>query len=151
MKQAHLLVLIQFILFTVLASAFFALPGASSPPARVAGIVLAGVGVALGLLAFRAHLTTNPGLPNISPEPNQRAQLVETGIYARIRHPIYTAVLACCIGAALFHGHIATVAVAGVIVVFFTYKSWFEERLLKEAYPQYSEYMRRTGRFLPFL
>ena len=55
------------------------------------------------------------------------------------------------LGVALAHGHIAVLLIALVMIVFFTFKSLYEESLLRAAYPQYRDYMTRTGRVLPYL
>ncbi|NJL56045.1 isoprenylcysteine carboxylmethyltransferase family protein, partial [bacterium] len=83
------------------------------------------------------------------PTPNERAALVQTGLYARIRHPIYTGVLITGIGAALAHGHIIILAIAAILAIFFTVKARYEESLLGVVYPEYADYRQRTGRFLP--
>ena len=41
--------------------------------------------------------------------------------------------------------------IALLMIVFFTYKSIYEESLLRAVYPQYDQYATHTGRFLPFL
>lgn len=104
----------------------------------------------LGLAAY-AYWQTNGTLPFITPTPDAQAKLVESGIYARVRHPIYTAVLLGGIGSALAHGHVVPLVIALLMVPFFTAKSRYEERLLRAAYPTYAAYMERTHRFLPFL
>ncbi len=102
-------------------------------------------------LAVREYGARNAMLPNVTPTPNSRASLVESGIYAHVRHPIYSSVLAGALGVALAHGHIVVIGIALFMIVFFTFKSRYEESLLRAAYPQYAEYMTRTGRFLPLI
>src|SRR5690606_9793792 len=97
------------------------------------------------------HANANRALPNISPQPNQRVGLVDSGIYSLIRHPIYTGVLSVGWGLGVGHGHLAPLLVALLLTLFFTYKSHFEETLLAQVYPQYADYKLRAGRFLPKL
>ncbi len=151
MSRAAAYVIGQFTLFGVLAITLVAFPPGQTPLLRLLGfalIVSAFVVLALAILEFQQR---NATLPNVTPTPKQRAELVESGIYRRIRHPIYTAVLSGALGVALAHGHAAALLIALVLVAFFTSKSLYEERLLRAAYPQYTDYMTRTGRFLPFL
>lgn len=118
---------------------------------RLLGLALAALGILFLALAVYAYWQTNHMLPFITPTPNTQARLVESGIYARVRHPIYTAVLLGAFGLALGHGHIVPLLVAVILFIFFTAKSRYEEHMLRAAYPGYAAYMQRTGRFLPFL
>lgn len=77
--------------------------------------------------------------------------LVTTGPYRYMRHPIYAAALlfvwtgvaanASPLGVAL--GLAATAMLALRIV--------FEERLVRQRYPEYDDYARRTKRVIPFI
>jgi len=147
--QAQLLVVAQFGLFALLAGAFFFLPAGQVLWARLLGIGIALVGLAVIGLAVLTHFQVNRGLVDVSPEPNANNRLVETGLYARIRHPIYTGVMLAAVGAALAHGHVVALGVAAAICAFFAYKSTFEERWLMQVYPAYAGYRRRAGRFWP--
>lgn len=151
MSRANLYVAGQFALFGMLAIALLIFPIGQIPVLRIVGLALIVIGFVVIALAIREFAVRNAGLPNIAPTPTANADLVQTGIYTRIRHPIYTGVLAGALGVALAHGHLAVMLVALLMIVFFTYKSRFEETLLKTVYPQYAEYMGRSGRFLPFL
>jgi protein-S-isoprenylcysteine O-methyltransferase Ste14 len=149
--QAQRLVLIQFILFAALAISFGLLPAEQVGWVRLLGMGLAALGVGVVLLAVLQHYRINRNLVNVSPEPNAGNQLVQTGLYGLIRHPIYTGVMLAALGAALAHGHLIPLLIALVLVAFFTYKSTFEESLLMQTYPHYAAYRQRTGRFLPRL
>ena len=149
--QARLLVLIQFILFAILALALYLLPTGQVLWARLLGIALLALGIVLVMVSILTHQLINQRLVNVSPEPNASNQLVRTGICAYIRHPIYAGVILAALGAALAHGHLVAVILAVIIGAFFTYKSTFEENLLAQAYPQYADYRKQAGRFLPRL
>ena len=151
MNRAQLYVVGQFVLFALLALAIVLFPPGQTPLLRVIGLILIVSAFVVLALAVGEHRAKNAMLPNITPTPNSQAALVESGIYARVRHPIYTAVLLGALGVALAHGHIILMLIALLMIVFFTFKSLYEESLLRAAYPQYSAYMKRTGRFLPFL
>lgn len=149
--QARLLVFIQFVLFAILAVALYLLPPGQVLWARLLGIALLTLGIVLVMVSILTHQLINQRLVNVSPEPNASNQLVRTGIYAYIRHPIYAGVILTALGAALAHGHIITLLLAVIVGAFFTYKSTFEEKLLSQAYPQYADYRQQAGRFLPRL
>jgi protein-S-isoprenylcysteine O-methyltransferase Ste14 len=85
------------------------------------------------------------------PEPKPGSQLVTTGIYARVRHPLYASVIALGFGWALLWRSGPVLALAGAQAVFFYAKARCEERLLRERFPEYASYARRVPRFLPRL
>src|SRR2546421_6092155 len=60
----------------------------------IAGNVLCGVGLLVIVLSF-ASLR---GAIQIAPEPKRGAQLVESGVYKYLRHPIYTRIVFCVFG-----------------------------------------------------
>ena len=79
--------------------------------------------------------------------------LVDTGPYRYVRHPIYTAYFMNYLGGGFLAANIILTAVP---VVFFglmiTFRIGEEEAMMVEEFgDQYRSYMKRTGRFLPFL
>ena len=145
MNKAQVLVAIQFVLFTLLGIAVIALPRQSSSIITIVGLIIAVIGGVFGLLAIREHRVS----PNIVPTPKADAPLVRSGLYARIRHPIYTGVILAGFGVALANGHLLVLLVALSFIPFFTYKSTFEESLLRQQYSEYHDYQAQTGRFFP--
>ncbi len=104
--------------------------------------------MALGLWALSAN---RPGNFNIRPEPKADRQLVQTGPYRWIRHPMYTAVLLFSMGCTRF---VATPLAGGLslaLLVVLWLKAVLEERMMCQRHPAYRAYMTRTRRFLPFL
>lgn len=104
--------------------------------------------MALGLWALSAN---RPGNFNIRPEPKADGQLVQTGPYRWIRHPMYTAVLLFSIGCA---GFVATLLAGGLslaLLAVLWLKAVLEERMMCQRHPAYRAYMTRTRRFLPLL
>lgn len=109
------------------------------------GLIGGGVVVA-GLAGLRLGPALTP-----SPIPNEGADLVTTGIYRFVRHPIYTGVLLIsaglvALGASVVHliGAIALFAVLSV-------KATAEEAMLSERHQDYDLYRRQTGRIIPKL
>lgn len=151
--QANALVIAQLILFAALFITFLVFPVNRELPIaiRLLAALMMVTGLGFVVLSFREHSRTNTEMLRISPEPNNRARLVETGVYKAIRHPIYTGAIIGAVGAALLHGHPVPIVLSILFVPFFTYKSGFEEKLLRKTYPQYGEYMQRTGRFTPWV
>jgi protein-S-isoprenylcysteine O-methyltransferase Ste14 len=124
------------------------LPGSGLDPVRVFGGALALIGAVVGLLAARSlgrALT-------ILPEPVRDVSLVETGVYAHARHPIYGGVFLVMLGVSLLLASRAGTVLSIGLALFFWAKSTYEERQLRIAYPGYSSYRRRVRhRMLPYL
>lgn len=151
MSRAQGFVIGQFILFGIFGIAWLLLPGSSGTLVRLLGL---GIGLAAAGVLFTAvleHQQRNRALPNVAPTPNAHVGLIESGIYKTVRHPIYTSVLLGTLGLSLLNGNLVLFILFAIFVGFFTIKSRYEETLLRQIYPTYSDYMQRTGRFLPFL
>lgn len=146
---AQRFVVAQFVLFGMLFLMLVIFPVRSSGITQGVGLVLMLAGVGIITHAVTQHRNVNDQTPNVAPVPSDSGALVETGLYAQIRHPIYTGVMVGAFGAAVAHGDITAFLMAGALVVFFTLKSLYEEALLRQRYPDYADYMTRTGRFLP--
>lgn len=116
-------------------------------PSAVAGLASMSVGVALAVQGAR-DLGTNL---TPMPRPLQDAQLVETGIYAHIRHPLYAAVMLLAFGWAAAMQSARAVLAAGVLAAWLDAKARREEGWLLTRFPGYTAYRTRTARFLPRL
>ncbi len=77
-------------------------------------------------------------------------QIIRTGPYAHIRHPIYTAMLIAIIGTALVVGEYRALVGFGIILFGFVRKARKEEAFLAANFGEFfKEHQRRTGFFLP--
>jgi protein-S-isoprenylcysteine O-methyltransferase Ste14 len=84
------------------------------------------------------------------PLPRARGELREHGLYAHVRHPIYTGGILVAAGWSIVFASVVGGVLTLLLVVFFDLKSRREEHWLLERYPQFEEYRRRTpGRFVP--
>ena len=110
------------------------------------GVLLVG-GVVVAALA---GLRLGPSLTPL-PIPKDDGELVTSGFYHYVRHPIYTGVLLAGAGLVIAQaslGHlVGWVALWGVL----TLKALGEEKMLLDKYDGYGEYSARTGRFFPQL
>ena len=129
--------------------ALVAAPGADWWPTggavtAVAIVVVVGGFVLLGLASLGLGRALTP-----LPTPTASGDLVTTGLYRFVRHPIYSAVLAVVAGLVLRSGGGWRLVAGVALVVFFSVKARWEERRLVERFPGYAEYARRTPRFVP--
>jgi protein-S-isoprenylcysteine O-methyltransferase Ste14 len=85
------------------------------------------------------------------PQPRAGSELVQHGIYARVRHPLYTSVMLASLGWALIWQSVAAFVAALTLIPFFLAKARREERWLREQFPGYADYERRVPRFVPGL
>ena len=111
------------------------------------GAVVFAAGIALAVWA-RLHLGSNWGMPM-----TQRAEpeLVTSGPYRFVRHPIYTGLLIAMLGTALVDNLLGLIVVA-VMIPYFYYCGTVEERNLTVTFPQaYPEYRSRTKMIIPFV
>jgi len=137
-------VVAQFVLFALYAGALVATEPVSEGVglgfARAVGLVLAVLGAGVGAWAVALHrFRVSP-----FPAPGDEASLVTGGPYRWVRHPIYSAVIAVALGAALWGLRPAAVLVAVAFVPFFMAKTGHEEALLEERYPAYRDYRSRV-------
>jgi protein-S-isoprenylcysteine O-methyltransferase Ste14 len=111
------------------------------------GLVLFGLGLGFAIWA-RIHIGRNWGTPMAQ---KNEPELVTTGPYHFVRHPIYSGILVAGLGTALALSWpwLIAVALAGV---YFLYSARVEERYLTEQFPdQYPVYKRSTKMLLPFI
>ena len=81
--------------------------------------------------------------------PSTRDGLVEHGVYARIRHPIYAGVLLEFAGALLLKPTPPVIMVCFIGLVWASIQARCEEIDLLDRLPAYREYMQRVPRFVP--
>ncbi|MGH3064901.1 MAG: methyltransferase family protein [Gaiellaceae bacterium] len=115
---------------------------------------LKGAGVLLlfagAVLFSRAARALGSGLTPF-PRPSATAELVETGPYAVVRHPIYSAGVLVFGGISLALSPWALAGTAALTAIW-ALKARVEERLLAERYPAYADYCARTRfRLVPYV
>jgi protein-S-isoprenylcysteine O-methyltransferase Ste14 len=115
---------------------------------RLFGVVLmlAGAGlIALGIIGLGKNLTPFP-----RPRDGDHA-LVTTGVYAIVRHPIYSGFAFGALGWSLWWGSVLGVLLSLVLLLWFDLKARREEQWLAERYPEYKTYQTRVRKLIPFL
>ncbi len=121
-------------------------PVAGAAPLAVVGALLAVAGATLAIAAklrlgrwFSANLGVKPG-----------HELVTSGPYAIVRHPMYTGLLAIVVGAALAWRSGGTLALAAALALPFWLHTAVEEPMFVEHFGDaYRDYQRRVPRLVP--
>ncbi|MBP6620556.1 MAG: isoprenylcysteine carboxylmethyltransferase family protein [Leadbetterella sp.] len=83
------------------------------------------------------------------PTPKSNSELITTGLYHIVRHPIYTGILLTVFGYSLYSQSISRLVISYLLLILFYFKTNYEEQKLVLKYPDYKTYKLRTGRFLP--
>jgi protein-S-isoprenylcysteine O-methyltransferase Ste14 len=79
-------------------------------------------------------------------------ELIESGPYRFVRHPIYTGLLAMFLATAIAFGHLGGFVAVGVAFASFWIKLIEEEKLMRQQFPeQYRSYEQRVKRIIPFV
>jgi len=111
------------------------------------GLVLFALGLGLAVWA-RIHIGRNWGTPMTQKET---PELVTSGPYRLVRHPIYSGILAAGAGTAVALSWVWLTAVA-LAGVYFLYSATVEERYMAEQFPdRYPAYKHSTKMLVPFV
>lgn len=114
---------------------------------RIAGSIAVLGGIAIlgaSVVALGKSLTPFP-------RPLPTAELVTSGVYRLVRHPIYFGILLAALGVSLWSMSPLRLALTVVLAVFFDRKASREEEWLLERYPAYPAYRSRVSKLLPYL
>lgn len=109
------------------------------------GLALAFSGTLLAFLAIYQIRKSVSAFPGPLPE----TQLVTTGVFKFIRHPIYSGILLAALGYGLYSKSLYRILITAVLYILFYFKSRYEEKLLRQKFPEYLKYQQNTGRFWP--
>ena len=122
--------------------------GLNTDPWRAGlGLVLFASGLGFAIWA-RVHIGRNWGTPMMQ---KAEPELVTSGPYRLVRHPIYSGILVAGVGTtvALSWPLLTVVALAGI---YFVYSATVEERYMTEKFPDaYTAYKRSTKMLVPFV
>ncbi len=118
-----------------------------SPWRSQLAVILVGLGFA-GAVWARVHLGRNwSGTVTVK----QGHELIRTGPYAYVRHPIYTGLLAAFLGSALECNEPRALLGFALILGSFLYKLRIEERFMNAQFPdEYARYCAQTPALVPF-
>ena len=113
----------------------------------VIGLVLFALGLTFAIWA-RIHIGRNWGMPMTQ---KAEPELVTSGPYHLVRHPIYSGILAAGVGTAVALSWLWLTAVA-LAGAYFLYSAMVEERYMTDQFPdKYRIYKRSTKMLVPFI
>ena len=112
-----------------------------------ASALLTAIGIGFAIWA-RVNLGRNW---SSRPTVKEQHELVTTGPYAYVRHPIYSGIMLAALGTALVTS-IFGIGVLVFISITFALRMHKEEKIMLELFPeQYPEYQKHTKRLVPFV
>jgi protein-S-isoprenylcysteine O-methyltransferase Ste14 len=147
-RELRIRVLIVVVVIILLRVGAFRHGGVSWDPWRAGlGLFLFVLGLGFAVWA-RLHIGRNWGTPM---SQKDEPELVTSGPYHLVRHPIYSGILLAGAGTALALNWLWLVAVL-LAGMYFIYSATVEERYLTEQFPDtYPAYRRSTKMLVPFI
>ena len=111
------------------------------------GLAVLIVGLAFSVWA-RVHLGRNWS-GNVTVKEGH--ELIRTGPYRYVRHPIYTGILTAAMGTAICSGTLRAALGLAIVAAAFIVKLRAEERFMRETFPgQYEKYSEEVPALVPF-
>ncbi|PKA44345.1 protein-S-isoprenylcysteine O-methyltransferase [Rhizobium sullae] len=129
------------------------MPEAADYPARAWAVAVGAVLFATAMWVFRRTHKELGRNWSITLEIRDQHQLICSGPYAFVRHPMYTSFLLMALGQAFLLSNwvVGLAGLTGFAILFFL-RVDKEERMMLEIFgPQYRAYMDRTRRIIPYL
>jgi protein-S-isoprenylcysteine O-methyltransferase Ste14 len=147
-REARIRAVLIVVVYVLLRFGAFRGHGVHNDPLREGiGLALFGLGLAFAIWA-RIAIGRNWGTPM---SQKDEPELVGSGPYRFVRHPIYSGILAAGVGTALGLSWWWLIAV-GVASIYFIYAAGVEERYLMGQFPDsYPAYKRSTKMLIPFV
>ena len=103
------------------------------------------LGGVLILLGFAFHWWTERGHKMAHEQSRDIDVIVTTGVYSKIRHPLYLSMIVMNVGIALAFGMMMTVVIALLTVIHWIVTSLKEEEMLLQKFPnEYARYRQEV-------
>ena len=141
--KGKLLVALQFILLFALAL----LPG-SKDSSQLRSVLAALLALLAVFILFRAFRDLGSALTPL-PESKEGAELVTSGIYSYLRHPIYSALFILALAAYFWKQSGSVLIAALLLTALLLYKARYEDQILKEKFPESIEFQKSIPAFFP--
>ena len=139
-----LIIVLGFVLLRIFKAGSLAV---HSPILQAVGVILFVCGLGLAVWA-RIYLGRNWGMPMTQKD---EPELVTSGPYQIVRHPIYSGILLAMLGTSLAT-EIYWLIACGVMGVYFIYSARVEERIMTTSFPStYPSYRTKSKMLIPFV
>ena len=138
---------IQLILFVIYIFRIPKIDFTIPPFVQWIGLVLSVAGIIISLASL---LTLNKNLSPF-PSPKTSSELIQSGIYKYVRHPIYLGILLFTFGFSLYSENTLRLLIFLALLILFIFKATYEEKLLQDKFPGYADYKKTTVMLLPKL
>jgi protein-S-isoprenylcysteine O-methyltransferase Ste14 len=120
-------------------------------PASLAAIVVGYIAVALGFVIMFFVVKENT-FASATIEVSKDQKVISRGLYAIVRHPMYTGGVLIILGTPLALGSLSGVVVAVVGIIWIIWRLLDEEAFLSANLPGYDEYRHKVRyRLVPYI
>lgn len=123
----------------------------SNPLMLSVGLVFYILGMILWQKAFSHLGYTNSDDFWFGRKEKKKRILVTTGPYKYIRHPIAMGIMTSWLGLIIVFLNEITILLYALVLLTVIYTSFQEEKFMLSIFPEYKDYMKKTGRFFPKL
>jgi protein-S-isoprenylcysteine O-methyltransferase Ste14 len=147
-RELRIRLLIVVVAIVLIHTGAFRGQGLNTDPWRAGvGLVLFALGLGFAIWA-RVHIGRNWGTPMSQKDD---PELVTSGPYHLVRHPIYSGILVAGVGTAVALSWLWLIA-AALAGIYFIYSATVEERNMAQQFPEtYPAYRRLTKMLVPFV
>lgn len=105
-----------------------------------------------GLILLSGWYLARNGMKAVFGTKREQPEVIDTGVFRIVRHPIYLGAILFYLGASLITMSIASAAFILLIITFYIIICRYEEGILAEAFGNdYLEYKKKTGMLFPKL
>jgi protein-S-isoprenylcysteine O-methyltransferase Ste14 len=113
-----------------------------------AGLLIESAGIFLAIHAIYVVKIRNV---NFTPTVKQNSELVTSGPYRIIRHPMYIAQLIAILPLIIDYFSLYRFAALLILLIILLMKIQYEEKQLIAHFPSYIEYQKNTNKLIPFV
>lgn len=124
------------------------LPAGAEVQSFYLGMFFLLAGAVVGILALSQNKIENF---NITPDIKDGCELVKSGIYTYVRHPMYASVLLGMFGIMILYANVYEFVLYLLLVVTLITKLHYEESLWKCASEEYVAYSKTTYKLIPYV
>ena len=140
--------ILVFLQFTLIALMIYFSQGLSAFISHSIALSLFVMGLCIGIWALNHNQLGNF---NIQPKMKENAQLITTGVYGLIRHPMYTSVIVMMFSVLISTFTTIEIGLFIMLIIVLLLKAHKEESLWIEENKVYQTYKKKTKYFIPYI